>query len=197
MTLFQVLDPTLAELDDAGIAQRLRAVLGRSRGRSSREYREVMPDATVPRALARRSRPTACSACPRSGSPRPSARTARCGCTASRGRRPCSAASCSSTHALEIPFVFDNLDQRGADKFTGDGPERAGDRRRDAPGVDRVRPRPATRAGPPTRRPAGRRCASTPTLAEVARRPRRRACAGPGTSPPAEPRRRLTGNRPG
>ena len=44
-----------------------------------------------------------------------------------------------STHALEIPFVFDNLD-RGADKFTGTGPERQGDRRRDAPGLDRVRP---------------------------------------------------------
>ena len=29
-----------------------------------------------------------------------------------------------STHALEIPFVFDNLDQRGADMLTGDGPER-------------------------------------------------------------------------
>jgi para-nitrobenzyl esterase len=30
-----------------------------------------------------------------------------------------------STHALEIPFVFDNLDRPGADQFTGDGPERA------------------------------------------------------------------------
>ena len=30
-----------------------------------------------------------------------------------------------STHALEIPFVFDTLHQRGADKFTGNGPERA------------------------------------------------------------------------
>jgi para-nitrobenzyl esterase len=29
-----------------------------------------------------------------------------------------------STHALEIPFVFDNLDQPGAAFFTGDGPER-------------------------------------------------------------------------
>jgi carboxylesterase type B len=28
-----------------------------------------------------------------------------------------------STHALEIPFVFDTLDQRGADKFAGKGPE--------------------------------------------------------------------------
>ena len=30
-----------------------------------------------------------------------------------------------STHALEIPFVFDTLNQPGADQFTGDGPERA------------------------------------------------------------------------
>ena len=52
-------------------------------------------------------------------------RTRRCGCTSSRGRRRCSAGCCSSTHALEIPFVFDTLDQRGADKFTGTGPERA------------------------------------------------------------------------
>jgi para-nitrobenzyl esterase len=31
-----------------------------------------------------------------------------------------------SAHALEIPFVFDNLDRGGAHLFTGDGPERAG-----------------------------------------------------------------------
>jgi para-nitrobenzyl esterase len=31
-----------------------------------------------------------------------------------------------STHALEIPFVFDTLDEPGADQFTGDGAERAG-----------------------------------------------------------------------
>ncbi|MCC6340430.1 MAG: carboxylesterase/lipase family protein [Acidimicrobiia bacterium] len=29
-------------------------------------------------------------------------------------------------HALEIPFVFDNLHQAGAETFTGDGPERQG-----------------------------------------------------------------------
>ena len=49
-----------------------------------------------------------------------------------------------STHALEIPFVFDTLDQPGADKFTGDGPERGRDRRRDAPGLD-----PFARTGDP------------------------------------------------
>jgi para-nitrobenzyl esterase len=31
-----------------------------------------------------------------------------------------------SPHAIEIPFVFDNLDRGGANLFTGDGPERAG-----------------------------------------------------------------------
>jgi para-nitrobenzyl esterase len=31
-----------------------------------------------------------------------------------------------STHALEIPFVFDTLHQPGAGQFTGDGAERAG-----------------------------------------------------------------------
>jgi para-nitrobenzyl esterase len=31
-----------------------------------------------------------------------------------------------SCHAVEIPFVFDNLDQRGMDMFTGDGAERQG-----------------------------------------------------------------------
>ena len=30
-----------------------------------------------------------------------------------------------STHALEIPFVFDNLDQPGVRFLTGDGAERA------------------------------------------------------------------------
>ena len=31
-----------------------------------------------------------------------------------------------STHALEIPFVFDNLDRGGAEVLTGAGPERQG-----------------------------------------------------------------------
>ena len=111
--------------------------------------------------------PTRCSASRRSASPRRSARTARRGCTSSRGRRRCSAASLKSCHALEIPFVFDNLD-RGAELFTGDGPERQGDRRRDARGVDRVRadrrpePSRASPSGPPTTSIAARRCASTP-----------------------------------
>lgn len=29
-----------------------------------------------------------------------------------------------SCHALEIPFVFDNLHERGVEMFTGSGPER-------------------------------------------------------------------------
>ncbi len=34
--------------------------------------------------------------------------------------------SLKACHALELPFVFDNLDQPGASTFTGDGPERQG-----------------------------------------------------------------------
>lgn len=34
--------------------------------------------------------------------------------------------SLGACHALELPFVFDNLDQPGASTFTGDGPERQG-----------------------------------------------------------------------
>ena len=81
-----------------------------------------------------------------------------------------------STHALEIPFVFDTLDQPGADQFTGDGLERAAIA--DACTGPGSRFAPATRAaGPePTRGP---RCASTGDSA--ARRPGRRG-AGPGTA---------------
>ena len=35
-----------------------------------------------------------------------------------------------STHALEIPFVFDGLEQPGSELFTGTGEERAGIARR-------------------------------------------------------------------
>ena len=53
-----------------------------------------------------------------------------------------------STHALEIPFVFDTLDAQGAAMFTGERHGPPGHRRRDAPGVDRASRGPATRTTP-------------------------------------------------
>ncbi len=85
-----------------------------------------------------------------------------------------------STHTLEIPFVFDTLHQPGADQFTGAGPERAG-RRRDAPGVDRLRRGPAIRAGPSTSRAGGRRCGSTARPGSSTTPTR--GSAGPGSRP--------------
>ena len=51
MTLFQVLDPTLAELDDAGIVERLARVADRPARAARTRTASSMPDATAPRAV--------------------------------------------------------------------------------------------------------------------------------------------------
>ena len=90
-----------------------------------------------------------------------------------------------STHALEIPFVFDTLDQPRRRQFTGDGPERAAI----ADAMHRAWiafARTGDPAGPPTSAAAGRRCASTRDVPS-ARRPRAGAAPGLGRSRPQSP----------
>ena len=116
--------------------------------------------------------PTTRSASRRSAWPRRSSPTTpTCGCTSSPTPRPPSAGCSGSCHALEIPFVWDNLDARGAAMFVGElgrRPPRPGpaDGRR----VGRVRGRRRADRGRAARVAALRR----PTAGDDAARRRRR-----------------------
>jgi para-nitrobenzyl esterase len=123
ITLFQILDPTLADLDDAGILDRLRS-LATDPAALLRAYRAATPDATAKDVWSA----LATDAVFRM----PAVRLAEAADAHGRSwmyrfawETPVFGGILRSTHALEIPFVFDTLAQPGADKLTGDGPERA------------------------------------------------------------------------
>jgi para-nitrobenzyl esterase len=123
ITLFQVLDPTLAELDHAAIVSRLGDIIPDPAALLD-AYRAVTPEAS-PADL--------WSAIATDGVFRiPAVRLAEAQATHApvwlyrfTWETPVFGGILRSTHALEIPFVFDTLEQPGADRFTGDGPERA------------------------------------------------------------------------
>jgi para-nitrobenzyl esterase len=122
ITLFQILDPTLAELDDAAIVNRLRTFVA-DPAEMLRIYRAVTPAASAKELW---------STLATDGVFRiPAVRLAEA--QGANGRvwmyrftweTPVFGGMLRSTHALEIPFVFDTLDEPGADKLTGTGPER-------------------------------------------------------------------------
>jgi para-nitrobenzyl esterase len=123
ITLFQVLDPTLADLDDDGIISRLRHIVAEPAG-LLRAYRDASPDASAGEiwsALAT----DAVFRIPAVNLADAQRAHAPVWMYRFLWETPVFGGVLRSTHALEIPFVFDNLDQPGADKFTGDGPERA------------------------------------------------------------------------
>ena len=123
MTLFQVLDSKLAGLDDAGIVERLSVVLADPAG-LLRTYREVMPDASV-RELWLAIATDGVFRIPAIRLLDAQAAHAPVWLYRFAFESPAFGGILRSTHALEIPFVFDTLEQRGANKFTGTGPERA------------------------------------------------------------------------
>jgi para-nitrobenzyl esterase len=123
MTLFQILDSTLAELDEAGIADRLRLVLA-DPAALVRTYREAMPDATIPELWLAISTDGVFSL-PAVRLLDAQAAHAPVWLYRFAYESPVFGGLLKSTHALEIPFVFDTLDQRGAHRFTGTGPELA------------------------------------------------------------------------
>jgi para-nitrobenzyl esterase len=123
MTLFQILDPSLADLDDEQMVERLRPWAPNPEG-LLRAYRAASPDASPQEiwlALAT------------DGVFRiPAIRLAEA--QLAHGptwmyrfswETPAFGGALRSTHALEIPFVFDNLD-RNTEAVTGNGPERQG-----------------------------------------------------------------------
>ena len=122
MTLFQILDAELANLDDEGIVKRLAHVLADPAALLA-EYRAQKPDATV--------RDLWLDITTDGVFRRPAIRLAEA--QAQHGRAwmyrfmwetPVFGGMLKSTHALEIPFVFDTLDRGGVERLTGDGPER-------------------------------------------------------------------------
>jgi len=122
ITLFQILDPTLAELDDITIVSRLRPYVS-DPAALLRIYRNLTPAATAQELW---------SALATDGVFRiPAVRLAEAHGPHGNAwmyrftwETPVFGGLLRSTHALEIPFVFDTLDQPGADKLTGTGPER-------------------------------------------------------------------------
>jgi len=122
ITLFQVLDPTLDDLDDAAIVNRLRTyvpdpaeVLG--------VYRSLAPEATA-KELWSTLATDGVFRIPAVRLAEAQRRHGQVWMYRFTWETPVFGGVLRSTHALEIPFVFDTLDQPGADKLTGDGPER-------------------------------------------------------------------------
>jgi para-nitrobenzyl esterase len=121
VTLFQVLDPSLAELDDTAILGLLAAVTDQP-APILHAYRALMPDASPQEVWSVLATDAAFRM--------PAIRLA----TAQHEHGPAwmyrftwetpvFGGVLRSTHALEIPFVFDTLHQPGAEHFTGNGPE--------------------------------------------------------------------------
>jgi para-nitrobenzyl esterase len=125
ITLFQFADEELATLDHDGLLARLRAWCGEQADALVANYGARRPDAT-PRELWRQLATDAVFLHPV---------VRMLDAQATHGETygyfftwetPLLGGAFGSTHALEIPFVFDNLDQGGADFFTGTGAERQG-----------------------------------------------------------------------
>jgi para-nitrobenzyl esterase len=125
-TLFSILDPGLASLDEGGIRTRVRAYYGDDGiDEFLATYRRVMPGST----LQDQWNAMATDALFRI----PAIRLAEAQLPHApvwsylfTWESPAFGGLLKSTHAMEIPFVFDTLDQPGSDMFTGDGGERAG-----------------------------------------------------------------------
>ncbi len=125
-TLFLVLDPTIGDLDEAGLITRAAAMFGDDAAAVVEHYRRNRPDASIRDVLVAITTDSVFRI--------PSIRLAEA--QAAQGRpvfsylftwaTPAFGGALRSSHALEIPFVFDNLDQPGAGILTGNGEERAG-----------------------------------------------------------------------
>jgi len=123
MTLFQILDPTLSDLDDAEMVKRLRPWADEPAA-LLHAYRAASPEASAPAIWL---------ALTTDGVFRiPAIRLAEAQLPHGpvwmylfTWETPAFGGMLRSTHALEIPFVFDNLD-RNTEGVTGNGPERQG-----------------------------------------------------------------------
>jgi para-nitrobenzyl esterase len=125
MTLFTVADPELATLDDAGVLNRLRGAFGTAAGAVFESYRSRRPNVT-PQELWLDLSTDGVFRLPAIQLLEAQQAHAPVWAYLFTFATPVFGGILRSTHALEIPFVFDNLDRGGADVLTGTGPERQG-----------------------------------------------------------------------
>ncbi len=126
MTLFSLMDPTLATLDDHGMSKRVTTfdsnIDGDELVRTYRDSRGGASAADVWIAMST----DAVFRIPAIRLVEAHLKHGPAWMYLFTWASPAFGGALKSTHALEIPFVFDNLDQPGVAVFTGDGPERQG-----------------------------------------------------------------------
>jgi para-nitrobenzyl esterase len=125
MTLFTIADPVLATIDDEGVRNRLRAAFGAAGDPLFDSYRARRPNAT-PQELWLDLSTDGVFRIPSIRLLEAQLAHAPVWSYLFTFQSPVFGGILRSTHALEIPFVFDNLDRGGADMLTGSGPERPG-----------------------------------------------------------------------
>ncbi len=125
MTLFTLADPGMGTLDDGGIRTRLDGVFGPEGPSVLASYRARRPDAT-PQELWLALSTDAVFRIPAVRLLEAQVPHAPVWSYLFTFESPVFGGILRSTHALEIPFVFDTLDGTGADMLTGTGPERQG-----------------------------------------------------------------------
>ncbi|HTL83808.1 MAG TPA: carboxylesterase/lipase family protein [Acidimicrobiia bacterium] len=121
MTLFQILDPGLADLDDAQMIERLRPWAD-DPARLLRAYRAAAPEAT-PQQIWLALTTDGVFRIPAIHLSEAQLPHGPVWMYRFSWETPAFGGALRSTHALEIPFVFDNLD-RNTEGVTGNGPER-------------------------------------------------------------------------
>jgi para-nitrobenzyl esterase len=125
MTLFTLGDPAMGTLDDEAIRRRLVSAFGPTGASLLGDYRLRRPDAT-PQELWLALSTDGVFRIPAIRLLEAQAAHAPVWSYLFTFESPVFGGILRSTHALEIPFVFDTLDASGADMLTGTGPERQG-----------------------------------------------------------------------
>ena len=125
MTLFTVADPAIAALDDDAVRARMRNAFGDAGVQVFESYRARRPDVT-PAELWTQLATDGVFRIPASRLLEAQLAHAPAWSYLFTFSSPVFGGILRSTHALEIPFVFDNLDRGGAEMLTGSGPERQG-----------------------------------------------------------------------
>jgi len=125
MLLFTSLDPQYGNMDDSALRTFAESRFGDAADDAIRAYREHRPDYTTPGAIAAA---ILTDEAFRSGATRLAEERARNGHPTwmhwFTWETPQFDGVLKSCHALDIPFVFHNLDRNGVEAFTGNAPER-------------------------------------------------------------------------
>jgi para-nitrobenzyl esterase len=123
MTLFQVADPSVGTLDDAGIVDRVRKWIGDRADGLVAAYRARRPTVS-PQELWLDLATDAVFRLPAIRLAEAQLQHGPAWMYLFTWETPVFGGVLRSTHALEIPFVFDNLDRGGAELLLGSGPDR-------------------------------------------------------------------------